>query len=566
MLKEIYPSDLKTMNFEERKEWLPFYGSNSQALKELCVKIIKFKDKDTFFGWYEKKQLLFIVVVSFDKDEVHVNNLLKMSKIVRNKDYYNGLVAIAKRRFLKKIVLKLAKQPLLKAQELHKLGFSYQDGSGYELELSYNTGLVLGGGGAKGAYQIGVWHCLEELSIDYTMMSGTSVGALNGGLILQGELKVAEEMWQSIATEKILSLPFEASDEYTIKELINKLQLLTKTAVQSKGVSTEPLLNLIKELMDPEKIFNKEKEFYIVTTETPRMEEKVVSLKDMTEETLPQWLLASSSFFPAMAACQIDGTYYVDGGYRNNVPRDVLLSRGATELLVIDVNGPGITKPYHLEDGITELIFSSSWGLGNVLLFDGKRSTWNMRLGYLEAKKLLGDYSGQSYTFPNKNFKKECLVLSREFFFFLKLIPKFDNWYQKKTTLKEWEWLQKNQIIPEFLSLVLLESLAKKLMIDPTLLYTLDELTQLVVKKFHEKEELVGEELNQTMMHSLGEWLTKYVQQKSPISEFQQVASYYHYFGDEAESHRDSYDLLLDVSWKIGLEALFLMFLEKRNK
>ncbi|MFW7432403.1 hypothetical protein [Vagococcus carniphilus] len=103
-------------------------------------------------------------------------------------------------------------------------------------------------------------------------------------------------------------------------------------------------------------------------------------------------------------------------------------------------------------------------------------------------------------------------------------------------------------------------------MIDPTLLYTLDELTQLVVKKFHEKEELVGEELNQTMMHSLGEWLTKYVQQKSPISEFQQVASYYHYFGDEAESHRDSYDLLLDVSWKIGLEALFLMFLEKRNK
>lgn len=103
MLKEIYPSDLKTMNFEERKEWLPFYGSNSQALKELCVKIIKFKDKDTFFGWYEKKQLLFIVVVSFDKDEVHVNNLLKMSKIVRNKDYYNGLVAIAKRRFLKKL-------------------------------------------------------------------------------------------------------------------------------------------------------------------------------------------------------------------------------------------------------------------------------------------------------------------------------------------------------------------------------------------------------------------------------------------------------------------------------
>ncbi|MDT2813358.1 patatin-like phospholipase family protein [Vagococcus carniphilus] len=566
MLKEIYPSHLKMISFEGAKEWMPFFGSNSQALKELSANMVQLKDTDAFFGWYEKNQLLFIVGVTFYKDEVHVNNLLKMSKTVRNKAYYNGLVAIAKRRFFKKIVLKLAKQPLLKAQELHELGFSYQDGNGYELGLSYNTGLVLGGGGAKGAYQIGVWHCLEELSINYTMMSGTSVGALNGGLILQGELEVAEEMWQSIATEKILSLPFDASDEYTIKELINKLQLLTKTAVQSKGVSTGPLLNLIKELMDPEKIFNREKDFFIVTTETPRMEEKVVSLKEMTEETLPQWLLASSSFFPAMAACQIDGIYYVDGGYRNNVPRDVLLNRGATELLVIDVNGPGITKPYRLENGVTELIFNSSWGLGNVLLFDGKRSTWNMRLGYLEAKKLLGDYSGQVYTFPNKNFKKECLILSREFLHFLKKIPRFGSWYKRKTTLKEWEWLQKNQIVPEFVSLILLESLAKKLMIDPTLLYTLDELSQLIVKKFHEKEELVGDDLNQTMMHSLGEWLTKYAQQKSPISEFQQIASYYHYFGDEAESHRDSYDLLLDVSWKVGLEALFLMFLEKRNK
>lgn len=566
MLKEIYPSDLKKMNFSETKEWMPFFGSNSQALKEFNADIVQLNDTDAFFGWYERHRLLFITGVSFCKDEVHVKHILKMSQTVKNRDYYNGLVEIAKRKFLKKIVLKLSKQSLSKEQELYKLGFNYRIRSGYELVLSYNTGLVLGGGGAKGAYQIGVWHCLEELSIHYTMMSGTSVGALNGGLILQGELEVAEEMWQSIATEKILSLPFDKTDEYTMGKLVNKIQLLTKTAIQSKGVSTEPLLNLIKELMNPEKIFNKEIEFFVVTTATPKMEERVVSLKNMTQETLPLWLLASSSFFPAMAACQINGTYYVDGGYRNNVPRDVLLNRGATELLVIDVNGPGITKPYHLKEGITELIFRSPWGLGNVLLFDGKRSTWNMRLGYLEAKKLLGDYSGHLYTFPNKNFKKECLVLSRGFLLFLRKIPKFNSWYKKKTTLKEWEWLQKNQMIPELVSLNLLESLAKKLMIDPTLLYTIDELSQLVVKKFHEKEEISSKGLNQEMMYSLGEWLMEYRQQKSPVSEFQKVASYYHYFEYEEKKYRGTYDLLLDVSWKISLEALFLMFIEKRNE
>ena len=58
-------------------------------------------------------------------------------------------------------------------------------------KLVYHTALVLGGGGAHGAYQIGVWQALKEHNIQFEIITGTSVGALNGALILQGDMEKA---------------------------------------------------------------------------------------------------------------------------------------------------------------------------------------------------------------------------------------------------------------------------------------------------------------------------------------------------------------------------------------
>ncbi len=58
-------------------------------------------------------------------------------------------------------------------------------------------GLVLGGGGGRGAYQIGVWQALEELGIakHIKVISGTSIGALNAMLFMQGDLEEAKKAW-----------------------------------------------------------------------------------------------------------------------------------------------------------------------------------------------------------------------------------------------------------------------------------------------------------------------------------------------------------------------------------
>ncbi|MDE6195512.1 MAG: patatin-like phospholipase family protein [Erysipelotrichaceae bacterium] len=68
-------------------------------------------------------------------------------------------------------------------------------------------GFVLSGGGAKGAYEIGVWKAIRELKLEkrITAVSGTSVGSLNAVLFAQGNYEKAEQIWSTISMEQILS-------------------------------------------------------------------------------------------------------------------------------------------------------------------------------------------------------------------------------------------------------------------------------------------------------------------------------------------------------------------------
>jgi len=65
------------------------------------------------------------------------------------------------------------------------------------------TGLVLAGGGAKGAYQIGAWQALREQGIKFDVISGTSIGALNAALVASGDLDKARTFWKSLTTARL---------------------------------------------------------------------------------------------------------------------------------------------------------------------------------------------------------------------------------------------------------------------------------------------------------------------------------------------------------------------------
>ena len=71
------------------------------------------------------------------------------------------------------------------------------------------TALVLSGGGARGAYQVGVWKALEELNIKCDIVVGSSVGSINGALYTQGDFNKAYNLWKKLSIEDVFEEKIE---------------------------------------------------------------------------------------------------------------------------------------------------------------------------------------------------------------------------------------------------------------------------------------------------------------------------------------------------------------------
>ncbi|WP_242596390.1 patatin-like phospholipase family protein [Enterococcus ureasiticus] len=304
--------------------------------------------------------------------------------------------------------------------------------------------------------------------------------------------------------------------------MVSQIGSFTVNAIQSNGVSTVPKRNLINDTFSQEKMRQVTSDFYLVTTELPSLQEKDIHFNTCQSDRWQSWLLASASFFPAMAATQIDGKYYVDGGYRNNIPIDIALENGATECIVVDVKGPGITKPIKIPATATMLNLQTSWSMGAVLLFDGARSTQNIKLGYLETMKVIGrKYLGHWYTFDEtlKNIEK----FQQDFFVYIKNVYQInlcDSTEQQNKICQKLRKVYKDRVYTENIGLVLVELLAKSQEISASKLYKIEELVGILQKSGQMKVDLV-----ETIgMISIQEWLKKYYEDYFLLSDKQQLS------------------------------------------
>ena len=65
--------------------------------------------------------------------------------------------------------------------------------------------VVLSGGGSKGAYQVGVWKALRKLHYHYEIVTGTSVGAINGAFMVQRDYFKCLKLWENINFEQLFT-------------------------------------------------------------------------------------------------------------------------------------------------------------------------------------------------------------------------------------------------------------------------------------------------------------------------------------------------------------------------
>ncbi len=246
--------------------------------------------------------------------------------------------------------------------------------------------VVLSGGGTKGAYELGVWRALKELSIDYHIVTGTSIGSVNGALMAMGDFEHAEKVWHEMVMEDLMAAP--KAEEHPVKQFLETFFLLpgqrTNKLIEG-AVDNTPFLSFVEKNVDAETLMNSDVDYGLVTVRARDRKPFLLTKKDMKKDEIKDYIIASSSVYPVFPMHKIGGEFYIDGMYHDNLPIELAISMGATELIVVDLH----LKPQHPEyAGKSNVVYlTPSRDLGGILAFDRKKIEENIEMGYLDAMR-----------------------------------------------------------------------------------------------------------------------------------------------------------------------------------
>lgn len=204
-------------------------------------------------------------------------------------------------------------------------------------------GLVLGGGGGRGAYQIGVWQALRELGIDkhVKLISGTSIGALNAMLFMQGDLELAKKAWVNLHQEEIL--PIDKKDIVMQGKIrlfhtaarINKILDLKPDLLYEGEFSRDGLITVMDQFLDIDKALASKIPCYCACSDLVLKDKRYFKIQEHPKRTIKDILLASSAIPGIYDAVEINGCLYLDGGLKDNVPIWPLYNEGCNLIIVV---------------------------------------------------------------------------------------------------------------------------------------------------------------------------------------------------------------------------------------
>lgn len=270
-----------------------------------------------------------------------------------------------------------------------------------------DIGLVLGGGGAKGAYQMGAWKAIVQTKLNnhIKIYAGTSVGAINCALIQITDYEHAIKIWLHYDLEKIFMSKAITYNE--ILEIINNLR--NRKKVNFDGIlSRDGLLELFEEI----KIDNLEKsrEDFIVCvvniSQIPQKERLIkpaidwyegrktgftqyLNIKNTNKDYIIKVLTASSALPVIYTPVEIDEQYYVDGGINDNLPIEPIYRRGCKKIIAVScdkINYRNLKRKYPSSQ---ILLIQPSKNLGSLisgtLNFNKQKLRQTFRLGYFDA-------------------------------------------------------------------------------------------------------------------------------------------------------------------------------------
>lgn len=206
------------------------------------------------------------------------------------------------------------------------------------------VGLVLGGGGAKGAAHIGVLKVLEEADIPIDYIAGTSIGSIVGGLYAIGyEVNELDSMfrhqdWMFLLSDKVHRhhrsfSSKEVKEKYLLSIPFSKSQ---KTTLPAGVVSGQNILSLFSDMTIG---YHNVESFDSLPIPFACVAIDMISGKDvvLNKGSLPLAMRSSMSIPGVFAPVETDGMILIDGGAMNNLPTNVVKNMGAEIVIGVDL-------------------------------------------------------------------------------------------------------------------------------------------------------------------------------------------------------------------------------------
>jgi NTE family protein len=208
--------------------------------------------------------------------------------------------------------------------------------------MTSGTAFVLGGGGHRGAYEVGMLKALADAGIEADIVLGTSIGAINGALHAADPssegIEHLEQLWRDL----------EFGDLFP-----GGLWGRARTAIRERTYlhANDHLRSWLGEHLGYGRIEDLPTPFQCVAA---RIEDS--SEHWFTEGVLVDALLASSAVPGLLPPVDIDGMHYIDGGVVNSIPLSRALDLGAKTVFVLHVG--------HIDDELA--VPTKPWDVGVV--------------------------------------------------------------------------------------------------------------------------------------------------------------------------------------------------------
>lgn len=206
------------------------------------------------------------------------------------------------------------------------------------------VGLVLGGGGAKGAAHVGVLKVLEEAGIPIDYIAGTSIGSIIGGLYSIGyDVNQLDNMfrnqdWVFLLSDQVhrhhRSFPSkEVKEKYLLNIPFTKNQ---KMPLPAGVVSGQNILSLFSDMTIG---YHNVPSFDSLPIPFACVAIDLVTGKDvvLNKGSLPLAMRSSMSIPGVFDPVETDGMILIDGGAMNNLPTNVVKDMGAEIIIGVDL-------------------------------------------------------------------------------------------------------------------------------------------------------------------------------------------------------------------------------------